>query len=97
MNHMATIQQIQALEERITEVVQEYIDSADCYENPWLQIKRQNGELTMDIIQNGSKIDTCDLETYPMADLVCTEQDGTPSEPNYDEINEVANSWIFLD
>ena len=94
---MASYRDIEQLEYRIAEVVQEYIDNADCYEHPMLKITRQPEGLVIDIVECEEKIDTSDVATYSMFDLVCTEQDGTPVEPNYDEINDVANQWIFLD
>lgn len=91
------IQDIEDLENRIYEVVQEYIDNADCYDHPMLKITRHPEGLVIDIVECEEKIDTPDETTYSMFDLVCVEQDGTPVEPNIDEINEVANEWIFLD
>lgn len=88
---------IEEMEVRIYEVVQEFIDNAECYEHPMLKITRQPEGLVIDIVECEEKIDTSDEATYSMWDLVLTETDGTPVEPNIDEINDVANEWIFLD
>ena len=93
---MASYRDIEDLEYRIAEVVQEYIDCYDSYEHPCLKITRTPEGITPDVIECDNFYDNGDEATYSMWDLVCTEQDGTPSEPNYDEINDIANQWIFL-
>ena len=96
-SNMANYRDIEVLEERIYEVVQEFIDNVECYEHPMMKITRKPEGLVIDIVECEEKFDTGDEATYSMWDLVLTEQDGTPVEPNIDEINEVANQWIFLD
>lgn len=93
---MVSIQDINELEYAIAEVVQEFIDCADSYEHPSLKITRKPEGIIPDIVECDNFYDNGDEATYSMWDLVYTEQDGTPSEPNWDEINEIANKWMFL-
>ena len=92
---MSTIQDIQALEQKIFDIVEDYIK--ELYnEDDVLAIGRRCGRLTIkadakDAIKVGKT-----TELYPLQDLVRKGDDGKP-EPDSDRISEIANSWLFLD
>ncbi len=92
---MATIQDIRALELNICEVVEEYLDTPDAYDNPKLHVYLDNdrmeyrAELDEDI--SGSEDDG----VYPIKELVREGEDGP--EVDNDRASDIANSWIFLD
>ena len=93
---MATIQDIQAFENQIYDAVQEYLDNKAAYFTPMLVVKREGGELNVcvedtDCIVEGDN----NIEMYFMDSLVREGDDG--EEPDVDKINEIANSWLFLD
>lgn len=91
---MSTIQDIRALEERIYNIVQEYVDNLYNTDDV-LAIGKRCGRITL-------KADACETikagkttELYPLKDLVRTGDDGKP-EPDNDKISDIANSWLFL-
>ncbi len=89
------IMDIRALEVRITDIVDDYLQLL-YNENDVLAIVRRCGKITLradakDKIKAGKT-----TEFYPLHDLVRTGDDGKP-EADYDKISEIANSWIFLD
>ncbi len=92
---MSTIQDIQALEQKIFDIVEDYIK--ELYnEDDVLAIGRRCGRLTLkadakDAIKVGKT-----TELYPLQDFVRKDDDGK-LEPNNDKISEIANSWLFLD
>ena len=91
---MSTIQDIHEFEQRIYDIVQDYIN--DNYNtDDVLAISKRCGKITMKLdaikaIKMGKS-----TEIYSMKDLFCTGDDGNP-EPNNDKISEIANSWVFL-
>ena len=89
------IQDIEQLECDIYDVVDEYIQSRECYEHPQLKIARIAEGLTIDILESVERLDSCSETSYDMAQLV-REEDGELI-PDIDKINEIANEWIFLD
>ena len=92
---MSTIQDIRALEQKIFDIVIDYIK--DLYnEDDVLAIGRRCGRLTLkadakEAIKVGKS-----TELYPLRDLVRKGDDGKP-EPDNDKISGIANSWLFLD
>lgn len=82
---MANIQDIHALEERIYDAVQEYLDNPEGYEHATLHVYLDEDKME-DNLQG-----TEDDGIYPIADLI---RDG---EPDNDKASDIANSWIFLD
>ena len=92
---MSSIQDIRALELRIVDIVDGYIQQR-YNEDDVLAIGRRCGKITLkadaqDIITIGKT-----TELYPLTDLVRTGDDGNP-EADGDKISDIANSWIFLD
>ena len=92
---MASIQDIRALELRITDIVDDYVKKM-YNEDDVLAIGRRCGKITIkaDAKENIKMGKTTEL--YPLKDLVRTGDDGTP-ESDCDKISDIANSWIFLD
>ena len=92
---MASIQDIRALELRITDIVDDYVKQM-YNEDDVLAIGRRCGKITIkaDAKENIKVGKTTEL--YPLKDLVRTGGDGNP-ESDCDKISDIANSWIFLD
>jgi hypothetical protein len=88
---MASIQDIHALEERIYDAVQEYLDNPDGYENATLHVYLDEDEMEYRAEMEDNLQGTEDDGIYPIADLI---RDG---EPDNDKASDIANSWIFLD
>lgn len=92
---MSSIQDIRALEERIYNIVQDYVDGN--YNNDdVLAIGRRCGKITLkadakDNIKSGKTI-----ELYALKDLTRKGDDGNP-EPDNDKVTEIAGEWLFLD
>ena len=95
IKYMSSIQDIRALEMRITNIVDDYIQ--EMYnEDDVLAIGRRCGKITVkaDAKENIKVGKTTEL--YPLKDLVRQGDDGKPETDN-DKISDIANSWIFLD
>lgn len=92
---MANIQDIQALELRITDIVDDYIKQM-YNEDDVLAIGRRCGRITLNADAREKIKVGKNTEIYPLKDLVRTDDDGKP-ESDYDKISEIANSWVFLD
>ncbi len=92
---MSNIQDIRALELRITDIVDDYIKQM-YNEEDVLAIGRRCGNITVkaDAKENIKVGKTTEL--YSLKDLVCIGDDGHP-ESDYDKISDIANNWIFLD
>ena len=88
---MATIQDINALEERIYDAVQEYLDNPDGYEHATLHVYLDKNEMEYRAEMEDNLQGTEDDGIYPIEDLI---RDG---EPDNDKASDIANSWIFLD
>lgn len=92
---MSSIQDIRALELRITDIVDDYIQQR-YNEDDVLAISCRCGKITLkadsrDNIKIGKT-----TEIYPLKDLVRPDDNGN-SESDCDKISDIANSWIFLD
>ena len=92
---MSSIQDIRALEERITEIVDGYLNG-DYNEDDVLAIGRRCGKITIKADAKEKIKVGKTTELYPLKDLVRTGDDGNP-ESDCDKISDIANSWIFLD
>lgn len=92
---MSSIQDIHALEERITNIIDDYVNQL-YDEDDVLAICRRCGKISLkadakDAIKVGKT-----TELYPLKDLVRKGDDGQ-TEPDNDKISDIANSWLFLD
>ena len=93
---MASWQDIRALEERIYDAIDDYLNYPDGYETPVVRVY-----LNQDDMQYKAELDdnlqgTEDEGIYPVAKLI-RKGEGGKSEPDVDAISDIANSWIFLD
>jgi len=92
---MSTIQDIRALEERIYDIVQDYVDG-DYNPDDVLSIGIRCGKITLKADDKANIKVGKTTELYPLKELVRTGEDGKP-EPDVDAISDVANKWVFLD
>ena len=92
---MSSIQDIRALELRIMDIVDDYIQQR-YNEDDVLAISHRCGKITVkaDAQEKIKKGKTTEL--YPLKNLVRTGDDGNLEADN-DKISDIANSWIFLD
>ena len=92
---MSSIQDIRALELRITDIVDDYVEQR-YNEDDVLAIGHRCGKITVkaDAKENIKVGKTTEL--YPLKDLVRTGDDGKP-ESDCDKISDIANSWVFMD
>ena len=92
---MADWQDIRALEERIYDAVQEYLDNADAYSNAALHVYLDHDDMVHKAEIDENLAGTEDDGIYAIAGLIRQGSDGR--EPDVDRISDIANSWIFLD
>ena len=92
---MANWQDRKALEERIYEAVQEYLDNADAYTKPVLRVYLYQDDMLHKAEVEDNLSGNADDGIYPMTELVRSDDNGEP-EPDVDKISDIANSWIFL-
>ena len=92
---MSSIQDIHALEERIFDMVQDYVEGR-YNEDDVLAIGHRCGKITLkaDAKENIKVGKTTEL--YSLKDLVRPGDDGKP-EPDNDKVSEIANKWVSLD
>ncbi|MBR5037100.1 MAG: hypothetical protein IKX65_00025 [Prevotella sp.] len=92
---MATIQDTRAFEQRITYIVEDYIQKL-YNEDDVLAIGRRCGKITL-MADAKEKIKIGNTtELHPLKELVRVGEDGKP-EADYDMISEIANNWLFVD
>ncbi len=91
---MSSIQDIRAFEERIYDVVQDYVNG-NYNEDDVMAIGIRCGKITLkaDAKENIKVGKTTEL--YALKELVRVGDDGK-SEPDVDAISDVANKWVFL-
>jgi len=92
---MASIQDIRALELRITDIVDDFIEQR-YNEDDVLAIGLRCGKITLKADAKEKIKVNKTTELYPLKDLVRKGDDGRP-ESDCDKISDIANSWIFLD
>jgi hypothetical protein len=91
---MSTIQDIRALELRMTDIVDDYIQQM-YNEDDVLAISQRCGKIKIEAdAKEKIKIGKT-TELYPLKDLVRKGDDGNP-ESDFDKISNIANSWVFL-
>ena len=93
---MANWQDIKALEERIYEAVEEFLNNQEAYAMPVLNVYLDQNDITYKATAEDGLQGIEDDGIYPMPELVRMGDDGK-QEPDIDKISDVANSWIFLD
>ena len=92
---MAMIQDFRALELRMTDIVDDYIQQM-YNEDDVLAIGRRCGKIILKADAKEKIKAGKTTEFYPLKDLVRTGDDDKP-ESDCDKISEIANSWLFLD
>lgn len=93
---MANWQDIRALEERIYEQVEEFLNNQEAYAMPVLNVYLDHDDMTYMAAAEDGLQGTEDEGIYPMSELIRMGYNGK-KEPDIDKISDVANSWIFLD
>ena len=93
---MANWQDIRALEERIYEQVEEFLNNQEAYAMPVLNVYPDHDDMTYKAAAEDGLRGTEDEGIYPMSELIRMGDNGK-KEPDIDKISDVANSWIFLD
>ncbi len=92
---MANWQDIRALEERIYDVVDEYLGNAEAYKNAFLHVWLDEDDMLYRAEVDDDLAGTEDDGVYAIATLLRDGDDGL--EPDIDRISDITNSWIFLD
>lgn len=92
---MSSIQEIHALEEKIFDIVKQYVDGL-YNEDGVLAVGRRCGKITLKAdAQEAIKVGKT-TELHPLKELVRSDAEGK-IEPDFDKISAIANSWLFLD
>lgn len=92
---MSSIQDIHSLEEKITNIVDDYMNQL-YNEDDVLAISRRCGKISLKAdAKEAIKVGKT-TELYPLKDLIRKGDEGQV-EPNNDKISDIANSWLFLD
>ena len=92
---MSSIQDIHALEQRIYDIVQDFVDG-NYNADDVLAIGRRCGKITLKAdAKEAIKVGKT-TELYPMKDLV-RKDDAGELEPDNDKISDIANSWLFIE
>ena len=85
-----------ALEKRIYELVDGYLQEADCYATaPVLAVWKRCGKLNVAVdVENNLKL-TKTADVFPVAEVLRpTEKDAAVMEPDNDKIAEIAAKWF---
>lgn len=92
---MSSIQEIHELEQRIYDIVQDFVDGN--YDNDdVLAIGRRCGKITLKAdAKEAIKVGKT-TELYPLNELV-RKGDDNELEPDNDKISDIANSWLFIE
>lgn len=92
---MSSIQEIHALEQRIYDIVQDFVDG-NYNDGDVLAIGRRCGKITLKAdAKEAIKVGKT-TELYPLNELVRTGDDNE-LEPDNDKISDIANNWMFLE
>ena len=85
------IQNVRALETRISDAIEEYVKNPEDYENPVLRVRPdEDGSEYMAEIDESGKVGEGE-EVFPVGDIVSSD-----GEIDYDRISDIANSFIFV-
>ena len=92
---MSSIQEIHALEQRIYDIVQDFVDG-NYNDGDVLAIGRRCGKITLKAdAKEAIKVGKT-TELYPLNELV-RKGDDNELEPDNDKISDIANSWLFIE
>lgn len=85
------IQDIRALETRISDAIEEYVKNPKDYGNPVLRVRPdEDGSEYMAEIDESGEVGEGE-EAFPVGDIVSSD-----GEIDYDRISDIANSFIFV-
>ena len=92
---MSNIQDIHAFEQRIYDIVQDFVNG-NYNEGDMLAIGKRCGKITLKADAKEAIKVSKTTELYPLKDLLRTGDDGN-LEPDNDKISDIANNWLFLE
>ena len=92
---MSSIQEIHALEQRIYDIVQDFVDG-NYNDGDVLAIGRRCGKITLKADAKEAIKPGKTTELYPLNELV-RPGDDNELEPDNDKISDIANSWLFIE
>lgn len=92
---MSSIQEIRALSEQIFDIVSDY-QKGFYNTDDVLSIDNRRGSISLIADAENKIVKTKTMEVYPLASLLRDDDNGG-LEPDNDRIDEIANSWLFLD
>lgn len=98
MSDYSTVQERDAFDERIFEIVQEYLDDKESYqdedniENIGLSVNPEALELKIISRENNPE----GWDFFPIEGLIRHNEDNTGDEPDCDATHELASSYIFV-
>ncbi len=92
---MSSIQEIHELEQRIYDIVQDYLNG-NYDKTDVLAIGRRCGKITLNADAKEAIGAGNTTEIHTLKDMVRIGDDGE-QEPDIDKISDIANSWLFLD
>jgi hypothetical protein len=93
--NMGSIQEKHALEQRVYDIVQDYVEGSYNTDDV-LAIGRRCGKITIKADAKEAIKASKTTELYPLKDLLRTDDDGN-LEPDNDKISDIANNWLFLE
>mgnify|MGYP006976619924 CR=1 FL=1 len=92
---MDKIQDQYALEEQIYGLLEEYLQEADCYQEPVLAVWKRCGKLNVAVDEPANLKLTKTADVFPVAEVLRpTEEDAAVMEPDNDKIAEIASVWF---
>lgn len=95
ITNMSRIQDLYKLEERIMDIVDDYL--TECYnEEDVLVISLHCGKITLKVDAKDNIMEEKTSELYLLPDLVQIGEDGEP-KADIDKIHDIANKWLYLD
>ena len=92
---MSSIQEIRALGEQIYDIVNDY-QKGYYNANDILAVDNNQGSISLIADTEDNIVKTETMEVYPLSSLLRGDDKGG-LEPDNDKIDEIANSWLYLD